>query len=827
MRDLILALTALATLAASPLAAATGDMMQPYDVTWDAPSKDSSGSMPIGNGDIGLNVWVEQDGDLLFYIGKTDAWSENARLLKLGRVRIHLWPNPFATGVPFRQALRLNHGDIEIRAGKKGSEITLTVWVDANAPVVHVEAAGARRFRIETTLDVWRTTPRELTGGELFSAYGMDGGPQPVIVSPDTVLPPASARGASSPYRAPADRIAWYHRNATSIWPLTLALQGMGDWAKGAPDPLLNRTFGGVIKGKGMVSINAATLASPEPRTRHTISCYLLTQQTATADDWLRDIDRLIARAEATSLARARAAHLRWWRDFWSRSWIRVSGAFDAETVSRGYVWQRFVSACAGRGASPVKFNGSIFTVDAREPNERFDADYRRWGGPYWFQNTRLIYWPMLAAGDFDLMPPLFRMYLDALPLAKERTRLYFGHGGAFFPETMYFWGSYANSNYGWDRAGKPISQVDNTFIRWYYSGALELSAIMLDYYAFTQDRDFAQRTLLPLANEAITFYDQHYPRDDDGKLLLKPAQALETWQNAVNPLPDIAGLRFVLNELLSLPRDLVTAPQRAQWRRLQRALPPLPMRQVDGRLILAGAREILAPAGNAENPELYAVFPYRLYGVGKPGLELARETYALRRVKGHVGWQQDDTQAAFLGFAQEARRDIAERFATHNPGNRFPAFWGPNFDWIPDQDHGCSGLTALQTMLLQWNNDVIPSEAPRSVARSRGIRLRGRRSSASADEGVPSRGELGAGSLTPRCAASEPALSLSKGEAAPNRRERILLFPAWPKEWDVEFKLRAPMNTTVEGTYRAGKLRYLKVTPASRARDIVILDPQ
>jgi len=43
--------------------------------------------MPTGNGDIGLNVWVEESGDLLFYIGKTDLWDDNSRLLKLGRAR--------------------------------------------------------------------------------------------------------------------------------------------------------------------------------------------------------------------------------------------------------------------------------------------------------------------------------------------------------------------------------------------------------------------------------------------------------------------------------------------------------------------------------------------------------------------------------------------------------------------------------------------------------------------------------------------------------------------------------------------------------------------
>lgn len=56
-------------------AAFSADDLNSYNVVWDSPSSHSGGSMPIGNGDIGLNVWVERDGDLNFYISKTDAWS--------------------------------------------------------------------------------------------------------------------------------------------------------------------------------------------------------------------------------------------------------------------------------------------------------------------------------------------------------------------------------------------------------------------------------------------------------------------------------------------------------------------------------------------------------------------------------------------------------------------------------------------------------------------------------------------------------------------------------------------------------------------------------
>ena len=50
---------------------------------------------------------------------------------------------------------------------------------------------------------------------------------------------------------------------------------------------------------------------------------------------------------------------------------------------------------------------------------------------------------------------------------------------------------------------------------------------------------------------------------------------------------------------------------------------------------------------------------------------------------------------------------------------------------------------------------------------------------------------------------------------------QKIFLLPAWPKQWDVEFKLHAPQKTIVEGVYRGGKVQSLRVTPESRRTDV------
>jgi alpha-L-fucosidase 2 len=97
-----------------------------HHVIWDSPSAGPFGSMPLGNGDISLNAWVEASGDLCFYIGKTDSWDENGRLLKLGLIRVSLEPNPFAPGGPFRQELRVASGDMIVTGA-----VTIRLWVDA------------------------------------------------------------------------------------------------------------------------------------------------------------------------------------------------------------------------------------------------------------------------------------------------------------------------------------------------------------------------------------------------------------------------------------------------------------------------------------------------------------------------------------------------------------------------------------------------------------------------------------------------------------------------------------------------------------------------
>jgi hypothetical protein len=706
--------------------------------------------MPAGNGDIGINLWVEENGDLLFYLSKTDAWSENARLLKLGKVRLSLSPNPFKTGEPFSQELILKDGIIHIKAGKSEEQVSIDVWVDANHPVVEFDVKSLKKITASVTTEPWRLEQREIVENspEIHSAYGL----KSAMVEKDTVL------------EDDIKNVIWAHRNERSIWKDNLKMQGLEGYIEKGEDPLLHNTFGGLIHSDKLHKTTPVKLETEEAVTEFSVSVFALTAQTNSLDKWRKEISNIAEEVTSKSRENRLKSHTEWWQSFWERSHIFVSTQNEQEkekvaNVSKNYNLQRYMNACSGRGNFPIKFNGSIFTVDTQKLNNRFggfDADYRQWGGPYWWQNTRLPYWSMLEAGDFDLMQPLFKMYRDVLDIRKYATRTYYQHEGAFYIETMRHWGTYVESNYGFDRPDDmPLAETLNTFIRYYWQSGLEFSLMGLDYYAFTKDDKTLNELILPVVTEVITFFDEHWERDENGKILFDPAMALETYKSAVNPLPEIVGINKVCTELLKLSKSAITKSQREQYKRLITELPEIPVREVDGEKLLAPAYEYSGKQ-NIENPELYAIFPYRRFGVGKDNIDLAIKTFKARESRENRGWQQHSIKAAYLGLADEAAQLMAEYFNAGTSVYRFPTLWGPNYDWVPDQCHGSVAMTALQRMLLQYEGD------------------------------------------------------------------EIFLFPAWPKHWDVDFKLHAPHNTVVECTLKNGEITQLKVTPEGRGKNIV-----
>jgi hypothetical protein len=944
----------LAVVACSALAAPPE--LDRYDPIWTTPSPDASGSMPIGNGTLGANVWVEPSGDLLLLLSRTDAWSETDRLLKLGRLRVRCEPNPFAAGV--RLHLRLARGVIEVTA-HDGS--TISIFVRPTVDQLHAEARLASRAKVSVAFETWRTEKRVLENSEeLQSAWTMRDAPadlrrELVFESADVVR---VTQGL-------APGVLWFHRNEHSIVPFSLSHQGLDSIKTSFRDPLIRRTFGGILQGASNLAPlpQGATLASAGPVRDFSFRVTTHSAQTETAEQWTAE---LLARSQPEpGPGVPRRETEQWWSQFWDRSWVFVEGdgpgaaaagpkpvpsnrhplrlgsdsngqnvfdgemgefgvysrvlsaqeiaalaaaapnakapqdparlldprsipewpvqrttpprglgsftlpaeealaqgftlhahlkpaanlgparildkmtaggsdgfifdthpgdslrlivgdltvhargvltrgewqhaaaTYDAATgsavlflngkpvasggpkwndtappseVTRAYVLQRWVQACGGgpRAGSttpadwPIKFNGSIFTVEpVHTQGQPHNPDWRKWGGSYWWQNTRLPYYSMLGSGDFEMMEPLFRFYENALEPSKARTTLYYNAKGVYFPETITTFAGYANGDYGWNRQGLAAGDISPCpWWQWAWNQSLELTQLMLDHASYTGDTNFLTTRAIPMAREALLYFDTRFSRDAAGKLRITPTQAAETyWHGVINDAPVVAGLHTVCDQLLALPASIGSPEDRALWRRMKDAAPALPVWSQNGVRMAAPAEIFENRRNNVETAELYPLWPFREYGHGKSNNDLAVAAYRARVDKSTVGWTQDGLFAARLGLTDEAKTQLLARVRNSHPNHRFKAMWGPNFDWLPDQCHGSNILTQTQLMLI----DNLPDG-------------------------------------------------------------KIALLPAWPREWNVSFRLYAANATRVECEYRDGAIVRLLVVPESRRADIVL----
>ncbi len=739
-----------------------------YNIVWTTQSKNASESMPCGGGDIGLNVWV-QNGELLVYATRSGSFNEDNNLMKAGRLRIKLLPNPFS-GKIFKQELHLQEGYITVDGENNGVKTTVKIWVDVFNPVAHFEISSNNKIAVEAAYENWRYKERLITKRENYSNSWKWAPPQDKKYSKDEI---SFSTGG----------VLFYHNNGErTIFDTTVSQQGMDAVKDQLYNPLKNLAFGGSFSGKNFIDagnyegvyeqtdFKAWKLKSKQPSKTHSLILALHNRQEINFGQWhqsLRSI--LIASADKNAFAKTQ----QWWQQFWSRSFIYINKTDTSSAawkMGRNFQLFRYMLGCNANSQWPTKFNGGLFTVDplyTDAGNKGLTPDYRNWGGGlHTAQNQRLVYFPMIKNGDWDLLQSQLNFYLRILKNAELRSKVYWNHGGACFTEQMENYGLPNFAEYGVKRPDNFDKGVEfNAWLEYEWDTVLEFCLMMLEEGEYT-GRDISDR--IPFIESCVQFFYEHYfyenkkrtarPFDNSGKLTFYPGSGAETFKVATNSTATLAALQTIIDRLLALPDKYISADKRHHYDSLLKRTPAISLATFNGHTTIAPAKS-WERINNIESPQLYPVFPWGIYGVGKPDLEIAINTWNydtnVVKFRSHVGWKQDNIWAARLGLTDEAWKLNSLKF--QDAERRFPAFWGPGFDWVPDHNWGGSGMIGLQEMLMQVHD------------------------------------------------------------------KRILLFPAWPKDKDVHFKLHAPNNTTVEAEWKNGKLESLKVIPEERRKDVEI----
>jgi len=731
-RKLLLCLLLVATAAYASFAQQVSD----FNLKFSEKGTDSWSSLPLGNGEIATQAWTNEAGKIQFYFGTTDSRDGMDNVIKIGKLTIGFEPNILVNGTAYSEELLLNDGILRI----SNTLADIQIRTDANNPEIIISGSSKVPVKITVTNNIWRNETRPWRREEYVAEYGDDQIPFAPFMEADKAI-------------ATQDGILWFHRNRNEVfWNELMKTNDLLD--QGIANPLKNRTSGAIVQGTGLKPLNDSMLTSRSAQRNIFIKTTVLVQQTDTEDEYINALTKLATGLDKKRETSTLAAHKKWWKEYWDRSYVYFNSAIQSvndtlQLLNRGYILQRYVNAIGARGKLPVKFNGSTLVLDTyRHQIGRVSgksADARQWGGAYWWQNTRLIYYPMLASGDFDQLQTFIRFYTeDLLPAMKKMTKKFYKIDGVRFIETSHFWGAWRGGDITWNRTNLQPGISNNPYIKDLIITGLEMGHFLLDYYTYTADEKMLHEKTLPFIKDVLTFYDRFYHRDLSGKLLIAPAQSLETYIDGVNPTPDIAGLMVVIPRVIELAKDTALV---SLCKKMQEEIPPLPTKIKDGKKLIAPVHAYKRII-NVEYPELYPVFPFRMYGVGKPDLELAVNTFK-DKTRPYHGWHQTGMQAALLGLTDSAVKAIKTNGLAFDKRFRFPGFWGPNYDYTPDQCHAGNYINTIQLMLLQIEG------------------------------------------------------------------ENIFLLPAWPKEWNVKFRLHTPGNGQVEAEWKDGKMISTKKYPA------------
>ena len=155
---------------------------------------------------------------------------------------------------------------------------------------------------------------------------------------------------------------------------------------------------------------------------------------------------------------------------------------------------------------------GSMATTLQGIWNERLTPP---WGSGYTTNiNTEMNYWPVLMCSLPEFMSPLFELIKMAAESGKQTAREFYHCGGWVGHHNFDLWGktSPANPSVEW--------------MYWCMSSGW-MCRHLFEYYEYTGDKEFLEKTALPIMESAAEFY-MDILEEVDGKLVITPATSPE-----------------------------------------------------------------------------------------------------------------------------------------------------------------------------------------------------------------------------------------------------------------------------------------------------------
>jgi hypothetical protein len=503
-----------------------------------------------------------------------------------------------------------------------------------------------------------------------------------------------------------------------------------------------------------------------------------------------------------------------WWKTFWDKSYVRLHSADgEADFIANNYNYFMYVMASSSLGLFPPKFNGMIWTTG---------GDARKWGNLYWGANQSCMYNGLFPANRMELMEPMFRMYSAMNPSLEKAAIQQWGSKGIYIPETVAFDGlpelpeniaremqdlylvrkpwsektkvfdDYASTkspfqsrwnwkqDKGWeegkwiftDKGAQTFGHVSHIFSR----GA-KIAYQYWQRYEFTKDIEWLKSEGYPMIRGVAEFY-RNFPnlrKESDGKYHIYNVNDNESVRGGHNTIEEISSLMGILpvaikaSEMLKVDSDL-----RDLWNELLKNLSPLPL--------------------NTDYPELY-----------KEGTPVTFVRSLPPVVQG-PGSGRPDGNTMPVWFFDLCNPVAGNSTLLRTANATFDAYY-PKGISAGSQMNVLSKLAVTGTQLgkKEATRFLLPNQIRTAEIETMPNRMTLR-------EGYQTTGIQNLG----RVADALHYALLNSSPPGPGEDPVMVLFPAWPAEWEADFKLLCRGNFLVTSSFRNGTVSYLEILSQS-----------
>ncbi|HEX5554185.1 MAG TPA: DUF5703 domain-containing protein [Chitinophagaceae bacterium] len=513
--------------------------------------------------------------------------------------------------------------------------------------------------------------------------------------------------------------------------------------------------------------------------------------------------------AENEGYEKLLASNKTWWHQFWSKGFIQLHSADGvADDVEKNYTYYLYVMASSSRGKYPVKFNGMLWSTG---------GDTRQWGGLYWGANQSCLYNALFTSGRLSLMKPMFDMYSGMYDHLKLAARQEWGSKGVYIPETVGFDGppklpdsiaremqalylvqkswdkrssafkhyAYTKlpylSRWNWKKDGgwqdgrwKVLTKNNSTF--GHTSHILSRGAkIAYQYwlrYEYTMDTAWLRKYAYPMIKGIAEFY-RNFPnvkKERDGKYHIYHINDNESVWGGQNTVEEISSMRGIFPVAIKASEILkVDAAMRPVWQEFLDHLSSLPVssdfpsssRSPDKLTWIKALPPI--QKGNGQGLPDSNTMPVWFFDLCNKGadtrmLNVANNTYDAYFKNGI----HNDTRVGVL-----SRLPVAGILLGRVHATRY---------LIPNQIH-TTEVNALPNRMDE-----------REGHQTTNVERLGRAAEALEDALVQS--------VPP----------------APGKSPVIYVFPAWPKEWNAQFKLLCRGAFFITSAMQKGAIRFVKI---------------